>query len=258
MSYIITDTKLSNIASAVRYKCGGGSMNITTMINKLSQLKQSDGVIDVSQSSGANALSDATRIATFDPEIIDTSTMTSMKSMFAYWNESALDFQDFDTSSATDMSDMFNSNEATSLTNLTDFDTSNVTTMQSMFQSAFATSLDLSGWDVSKVTKMHYMFNYCRAGSIDLSGWNTSNVDTMSYMFGSVGDSSYSGGKMWVPASFTATNVSNAAEKPFYRPARGSWNVYTNATDATTQEWGTIAPSFIVHYNSTHQDFLNA
>lgn len=261
MSYIITDTKLRNIADAVRYKCGGYLMNITSMINKISQLQQSDGVIDVSPYSGDMALWYAVRIATFNPTIINTSTMTSMKGMFAEWPfTDTLYFQNFDTSSATDMSYMFENNKATSLANLTHFDTSKVITMSTMFHGCYANSLDLSGWNVSSVKSMELMFHGSKVRSIDLSGWNTVGVTNMYYMFASLGGNYGDWGKIWVPSTFKATGVTEDTYKPFYSrgASTGYWDVYTDATDATTQRWGTIASGFHMHYNSTHQDFINA
>lgn len=281
MSYIITSTKLKNIADAVRYKCGGYLMNISTMISKLSQLKQGNGLIDVSQSSGEMALWNAVRIATFDTvhdgaeyhRIINPSTMTTMYGMFAEWPfTDTLDFQDFgDTSNVINMSYMFENNQATSLTNLTYLNTSNVRNMNYMFNNCSkVTSLDLSGWNLSSVTTMAYMFHgfssyrypYHPSPSIDLSGWNTINVTNMNHMFSSMYNGS---GKIWAPSTFKATNVTDEFSKPFYYPPNdseqlpfGYWHIYTDATDAETQGWGTIHSNFIVYYNSTHQDFLDA
>lgn len=259
MSYIITDTKLGYIADAVRYKCSMTSaMNLYTMIYRLSQLRQGEGIIDVSQYSGDMALWYAVRIATFNPNIINTSTMTSMKGMFGSWPfTDTLDFHGFDTSSATNMERMFQSNMASSLTNLTAFDTSKVTTMREMFLSCInLTSLDLSGWDVSKVTLMDYFFDNCTSiQSIDLSGWSTPSVTDMTNMFAHMNTA---GGKIWAPSTFKSSHVSLASKKPFYTDPRGAWKIYTDATDATTQGWGTIHSNFTVYYNSTHQDFINA
>ena len=162
------------------------------------------------------------------------------------------------------MSYMFQGNKAASLTNLTDFDTSNVTTIRDQFQGCInLTSLDLSGWDVTNVTLADYAFNGCTSlQSIDLSGWDTRNVTTMERMFAYMRNR---GGKIWVPSTFVATNVPYSNQKPFYitpcdpyDPYFNKWNIYTDASDAATQGWGTINSNFIVHYNSTHQDFLNA
>lgn len=259
MSYIITDTKLDYIADAVRYKCNTNqSMNISTMIYRLSQLVQSEGIIDVSQYSGDMALWYAVRIATFNPNIINTSTMTSMKNMFSFWPfTDTLDFQNINTSSATNMDDMFLYNEASALTNLTSFDTSKVTTMRELFMNCInVTSLDLSGWDVSKVTFIDYAFDGCTSlQSIDLSGWVTSSVTDMTCMFCYMRSQ---GGKIWVPSTFTAGSIPNGVKKPFYADPNGPWHIYTDATDAVIQGWGTIHRNFTVHNNSTHQDFINA
>ena len=65
------------------------------------------------------------------------------------------------------------------------FNTSNATSMSEMFRGCSKlTSLDLSGFDKSNVTNMSHMFNTCsRLVSLNLSSFNTSNVRDMSYMF---------------------------------------------------------------------------
>lgn len=296
MAYVITSTKLDNIADAVRYKCStNSSMNISTMVYNLSQLQQSNGIIDVSQSSGATALSDAVSIATFNPllQIIDTSTMTSMRHMFSNWPNSALDLKGLITSSVTDMAFMFDGSVATSLTHLNYFDTRKVTNMQGMFQASAVGSIDLSSWDTSSVTNMSAFFYGSAVRSIDVSSWDTSSVANMSLMFyennlrsidlsdwdtsnvtnmqemfktGKGGTSTIPKGKIWIPSTFVAHNVSNLSDKPFNYAPYIDWDVYTDATDAESQGWGQIyigesgylVGKFIMHYNSTHQDFLNA
>jgi surface protein len=237
------------------------------MIDKISQLKQLEGIIDVSQYSGDMALWYAVRIATFNPNIINTSTMTSMIGMFGSWPfTDTLDFHGFDTSSATNMEGMFRGNKASALTNLTDFDTSKVTNMRELFSGCDnLTSLDLSGWDVSKVTLTDYAFNNCKSlQSIDLSGWVTSAVTDMTNMFAYMRNA---GGKIWVPSTFSRGSIQRESQAPFsaapcsqqYSPF-DYWHIYTDVADATTaqQRWGPIHSNFIVHYNSTHQDFINA
>lgn len=268
MSYIITSTKLKNIADAVRYKCGGYLMNITTMISKLSQLQQGNGLIDVSRSSGEMALWNAVRIATFDTvhdgaeyhRIINPSTMTTMYGMFAGWPlTGTLNFQNFgDTSNVTDMYQMFQNNKATQLTNLTSFNTSQVTRMYQMFQGCTnLTSLDLSGWNLSHLSSgwdgMNNMFSNCKSlRSIDLSGWAKSG--SVSNVFSNMRNA---GGKIWVPSTFRPTGLFNCL--PVDPEAlTGQWRVYTDVPDAQSQPWGTINQYFTIYYNSTHQDFLNA
>lgn len=139
-------------------------------------------------------------------------------------------------------------------------DTSGMTNMEYMFGSKLTSGqqvYDLSSWDVSNVTTMGQMFDGCSGiYSLDLDNWNTARCDNF-YSF--LGYSFSSGGKLWVPSTFVATAaVSADFVKPFYTEAGNTVDVYTNATDATTQGWGTIDPTFVMHYNSTHQDFLNA
>ena len=64
-------------------------------------------------------------------------------------------------------------------------DTSSITDMSNLFRSCRSlTSLDLVGLDTSAVTNMSYMFYNCdQLAFLDLSGFNTSAVTDMSYMF---------------------------------------------------------------------------
>ena len=141
-------------------------------------------------------------------------------------------------------------------------DVSGMTDMQNMFASKLtstpALDYDFSAWTVSQVTNMGYMFSGCNGIlSLDLDGWNTANCTNMAGMFGY--SFPYGGtGKLWVPSTFVSTGVSIDFLKPFTNEANTTVQVYTNATDATTQGWGTIASTFVMHYNTTHQDFLNA
>lgn len=148
-------------------------------------------------------------------------------------------------------------------------DTFGMTNMARMFSGKIQLSefgepymdLDLSSWDVSNVTTMNSMFSACPGLlSLDLDGWNTARCTTMQEMFSSAFNSG-STGKIWVPSTFVATGVRYGYQKPFSDTGapQTTVDVYTNATDAATQGWGTIDTShFVMHYNSTHQDFLNA
>lgn len=141
------------------------------------------------------------------------------------------------------------------------FDTSGMTNMNYMFGATLTSGpqdYDLSSWDVSNVTTMNQMFEDCTGiRSLDLDGWNTSNCI---YMNSFLGYAFYDGVacKLWVPSTFVATRVSDNYRKPFYAAPNTTVDVFTNATDAATQGWGTIDSSFVMHYNATHQDFLNA
>lgn len=140
-------------------------------------------------------------------------------------------------------------------------DTSGMTSMDNMFSGKLTGSTvdyDLSSLDVSNVITMGYIFASCTGIlSLDLDTWNTANCINMAGMFSYAFP--FSGtGKLWVPSTFVATGVSSSFMKPFNNAANTTVDVYTDATDATTQGWGTIDATFVMHYNSTHQDFLNA
>ncbi|MBR3169334.1 BspA family leucine-rich repeat surface protein, partial [Candidatus Saccharibacteria bacterium] len=120
----------------------------------------------------------------------DTSSVTNMSDMF--WGASALTNIDgainWDTSSVTDMSYMFS--YASALTNIDgaiNWDTSSVTDMRDMFSyNSALTNIDGAiNWDTSSVTNMSEMFSYASAlTNIDgASNWSTSSVTDMSDMF---------------------------------------------------------------------------
>lgn len=110
---------------------------------------------------------------------------TDLSQLFYSSKASAIILDNFDTSNATDISEMFeNCRNLTSL-DLSSFDTSNVTDMSEMFAKCFSlTSLDLSNFDTSKVTDMGNMFQYCyKLTFLDLSNWDFGNVTNARYMF---------------------------------------------------------------------------
>ena len=101
-------------------------------------------------------------------------------------NMKSITFNDnFDTSNATDMHDMFRRESNLTNLDLSSFDTSNVTNMGGMFSDNFALeTVNLSSFDTSDVTNMAWMFSQCnKLNNLDLSTFNTSNVTNMEYMF---------------------------------------------------------------------------
>ena len=88
----------------------------------------------------------------------------------------------WDTSSVTDMSELFES-YTTFNEDIGSWDTSSVVTMQDMFNGAVAFNQDISFWDVSNVVNMHNMFGIASSFDQNISSWNVSNVTDMSYMF---------------------------------------------------------------------------
>ncbi|MGL4362804.1 MAG: BspA family leucine-rich repeat surface protein [Cellulosilyticaceae bacterium] len=116
----------------------------------------------------------------------DTSSITDMSNMFLECRSLIkLELGKFDTANVTNMARMFE--ECMSLTKLdvSSFDTKNVTNMADMFCACMSlTELDVSGFDTSNVTSMRAMFASCRkVKELDVSGFDTSKVTNMSNMF---------------------------------------------------------------------------
>ena len=113
-----------------------------------------------------------------------TTLVTDMSS--AFYSQSnpyeGIDVTSWDTSSVTNMSNMFHSNSAFNQ-DIGNWNTSSVTNMSYMFYNTSAFNQDIGGWNVSNVTNMSYMFQSNSAFNQDISNWDTSNVLNMSYMF---------------------------------------------------------------------------
>ena len=119
-------------------------------------------------------------------ENFDTSSVTDMINMFFNCrNLTTLDLSNFDTSNVTNMNGMFNQCSNLTTLDLSNFDTSNVTNMSSMIRSCNnLTTLDVSSFDTNNVTDMNQMFYGCRSlTTLDLSNFDTSKVRNMSHMF---------------------------------------------------------------------------
>jgi surface protein len=74
--------------------------------------------------------------------------------------------------------------ELTTIGNVSNWDTSSLTNIYNMFYNCYGlTSLDLSGWDTSEVTDMTEMFYNCyNLITLDLSDWDMGKVtSTYSY-----------------------------------------------------------------------------
>ena len=89
---------------------------------------------------------------------------------------------DLDTSSVTNMSQMFASAAAFNQP-LDNWNVSIVDNMNNMFSGATAFDQDISGWNVSSVDNMGNMFSGATVFDQDISGWNVSSVTTMIFMF---------------------------------------------------------------------------
>ena len=120
----------------------------------------------------------------------NTSSVTDMSEMFSYTSAlTTLDVSTWDTSKVTNMHSMFHLADSLTSLDLSAWDTSSVTNMANMFiDMGNLTAIDVSAWNTSKVTNMSGMFGmFVHASSkltaLDLSGWDTSNVTTMQSMF---------------------------------------------------------------------------
>ena len=113
--------------------------------------------------------------------------VTNYGSMF--WGASNLttigDVSNWDTSSATRMSRMFQDANRFVSIDASTWDTSNVIFMYSMFHntSSFISPGDVSRWDVRNVVRMENMFDHTGLTHLDLSGWVTESLQRMDNMF---------------------------------------------------------------------------
>ena len=100
-------------------------------------------------------------------------------------NINKLDFSNFNSENAENMSYMFYNCISLYNINLTNFKTKNVIDMQSMFNGCESLEeLNLSKFNTKNVTNMDHMFNNCKSFIyLDLSNFNTQNVTNMCCMF---------------------------------------------------------------------------
>lgn len=119
-------------------------------------------------------------------ENLDTSSVTDMNNMFYGCSSlSSIDLSNFNTSNVTNMSAMFGNCSSLSSINLNNFDTSNVTDMHSMFYNCTGlTNLELSNFNTGNVTNMLMLFDGCsNLKTVNLQSFNTEKVTDMSQMF---------------------------------------------------------------------------
>ena len=176
---VADDTKFADYPSKIAAISGGGSSEADTYYEDLFNQRTNNGV-------NMSYLFYCFTGNSLDLSKLDTSSATNMSYLFQdCTNLTTLNLSGFDTSNVTNMSYMFGDCEKLTSLDLSNFDTSKVTSMGSMFFGCNnLTSLDLSKWNTSKVTSMHQMFAYCYdLAVLDVSNWDTSNVTNMGYMF---------------------------------------------------------------------------
>lgn len=164
---IVDKQKLVNIADAVREKKGiTGKMTLDAIASNITSMPTADN----------NAKYDFTG-----------SGSKSSSELNEYLT--SIDLTGLDTSSYTDMSNMFYNYSSLTSIDLSSFNTSKVTNMGEMFNGCSSlTSLDLSRFDTSKVgtsgygTSFKSMFRNCSSlESLDISSFDLSNTYSGSY-----------------------------------------------------------------------------
>ncbi|TWP08105.1 BspA family leucine-rich repeat surface protein [TM7 phylum sp. oral taxon 351] len=119
---------------------------------------------------------------------INTSGVWDFSGMFAGplqpgVDKAPVDFSKLDTSSAIDMSNMFQRSNFTTI-DVRSFNTKNVKYMGCMFCGVIkAKNIDLRGWDVSNLAGSHLMFASTQIEHINLAGWNSHKLLDTSRMF---------------------------------------------------------------------------
>lgn len=127
-----------------------------------------------------------TGFVSIDLSGLDTSTATDMREMFQGCNRlTYLNLDGFDTSSAVEMSFMFDGCSSLTELDVSSFNTANVYAMSSMFAGCSRLSkLDVSGFNTENVTITASMFAGCsNLTELDVSGFNTAKVSHMGAMF---------------------------------------------------------------------------
>lgn len=140
----------------------------------------------VANSNSIQLFSNLTNVTSVDITNLDTSNVIDFSSFFSYDSklQNIIGIEEMNTSSATNMSSMFNSNSALISLDVSNFDTSKVTNMASMFQSCRANITGLKNFDTSKVTNMSTTFSGTQlTNTDDIKNWDTANVSNMSSMF---------------------------------------------------------------------------
>lgn len=115
----------------------------------------------------------------------NTTNVITFDSMFSNIKASSLNLESFDTSSAVDMSNMFNSCDDLETLDLETFDTANVIDMSRMFQGCEKLEiLNLGSFDTTNVYSFEFMFEGCiNLNSLDLSGFDLTNMRYIGSMF---------------------------------------------------------------------------
>tara|TARA_B100001093_G_scaffold411368_1_gene400851 strand:+ start:3764 stop:6070 length:2307 start_codon:yes stop_codon:yes gene_type:complete len=132
---------------------------------------------------------------------------------------------DWDVSSVTDMSFLFNDSDFNQ--DIGSWDVSSVTTMRQMFEGSENFNQDIGGWDVSGVVDMRKMFSNSGFNQ-DIGGWDVSNVTDMKQMFNGSGFNQDIGG--WDVSN--VTTMYGMFANGIFNQDIGNWNV-SNVSNMT-------------------------
>lgn len=119
-------------------------------------------------------------------ELLDLcENITDAYCMFGNIGLKSLDLSNFDTSTITNMGQMFYGDTTLEELNISNFNTSNVTSMNDMFYNCkILKEIDLSSFNTSKVTNMSNMFRTCKGlSSLNLLSFDMSKVNNIKNMF---------------------------------------------------------------------------
>ena len=119
-------------------------------------------------------------------ELLNTSSVTNMANMFSGCSQlTSLNVSNFDTTNVTAMNSMFSNCKSLTDLNVSNFDTKSVINIGGIFTNCSSLiTLDLSNFNTSKVTNMSWMFYWCNnLVELDLTNFDTRNVTNMNLMF---------------------------------------------------------------------------
>ena len=156
----------------------------TNVRNKTKRVKFTGGTI-YSRSGLSSMFYGLSNLETIDFTNFNTSAAIDMSYMFFGTKVHNVDFTKLNTDNVTDMSHVFESVQSVDPLDLTGLNTYNVTNMFQMFDHCYnMTSLDVSMLDTSNCTIMKSMFSNCQhMKNLNIGQWNTSKVYNMESMF---------------------------------------------------------------------------
>ena len=178
----------------------------------------------------------------FDVKNLDVRNVTNMAEMFEGTEVTSLDLSSWETKKVIDMNSMFSGCGSLTTLDVSRFDTSNVTNMSSMFSGCTQlSSLNVSGFDTSNVTDMSYMFYNCKNLTTIYVGdkWTTSKVRFDSYIFNGC---SAIMGQSGVAYDSTKTNASMANYETGYLTYKAAPQSANNTAKAVVMQSPKIAP----------------